>query len=346
VADDGRIPLRRWAAIAGSGLLAWLAWWGWQPEDGAAANQTAAESVEKGQLRIHDLDWLDYGADGRPRQRLQAELATREAKGQAMQLETLRLEWLSAPGSLLPQMMEAGRGLWSAQQDRIGLSGGIRLRHQTPELTLQMNDALLDLNRQQVASQAIVRLEGPRLEVEASGMQLDLAKGQLHLLDAVQSRHHPALDDSPDPAARLLEIRSRQALLDRSQGTMHYQGQVTLHEGTMEIHAQSMVLSNDPEQGQQLEAWGKPVQFRRRATPTGEEVTASAAWLRYLPQEGRLIMREQATMNRRQLKLQGEQIEYNLRNGQAMVIKATVETPPAKQWASPNPQILKPPPAP
>lgn len=90
-----------------------------------------------------------------------------------------------------------------------------------------------------------------------------------------------------------------------------FEGNVTLTQGTLHIHADKLMVRKNPEGFQYVTAFGNPVTFKQKREGADEYIEGSAARIEYQGKEEKIQLFERARLKRNQDELRGEYISYD-----------------------------------
>lgn len=144
-------------------------------------------------------------------------------------------------------------------------------------------------------------------------MQIRLITSLLALLLAL-----PSSAASPDFLERVLITAERNSA-DLKRNQVVYQGNVQVTQGSMNINAEKLTVTNISRQGpEQLLAEGKPARFSQ-LLESGQAMQAQADNIRYDVAKRELLLTGNAQLSQQDSLLQAEEIRYNLELQQLQV---------------------------
>ena len=117
-------------------------------------------------------------------------------------------------------------------------------------------------------------------------------------------------DESDHSAAVSLEADFVEINEQNQEAT--FQGNVTLRQGTLEIHADKIVVKRDGSGFQHGKATGNPAHFRQKREGMDEHIDGYATRIEYDGLTGQLEMFEKAKIIRGPDKVEGDYISYNM----------------------------------
>lgn len=108
-----------------------------------------------------------------------------------------------------------------------------------------------------------------------------------------------------------IEIESDSAEFDNTTGTITYQGNVSVSQGSIHIKGEYLTVQLKDEEIQNLTIQGKPSTFRQLPNDSDIHDDAQATTIKYDQAKDLVILIGNASVNQEQLHLQSEYIEYN-----------------------------------
>ncbi len=121
----------------------------------------------------------------------------------------------------------------------------------------------------------------------------------------------PAEQTTGKPAP--ITIEADRLELDQKRGSSHYQGNVLLQQGALQIKADSITLHTVNKKLQRAVAKGQPATLLQQGDTPETAMRAEAQLMEYLPQNGQVELTGQARLWRNGNEFSGEQISYNLK---------------------------------
>lgn len=113
-----------------------------------------------------------------------------------------------------------------------------------------------------------------------------------------------------------IQIVADSATIDDLKGTATYQGNVVITQGTIQIEAESVILTYTKKQDlKKAEILGKPAHFKQRPEKSEEDVHAKAHRMEYRADENMLYLTEEAGLWQGKDSFVGEQITYDTVRG-------------------------------
>ena len=110
-----------------------------------------------------------------------------------------------------------------------------------------------------------------------------------------------------------ITIEADRLELDQKRGRSHYQGNVLLQQGGLEIRADSITLHTVNKKLQRAVAKGQPATLLQQGETEDETMRAEALRMEYRPQSEQVELQGQARLWRNGNEFSGEQISYNLK---------------------------------
>jgi len=108
--------------------------------------------------------------------------------------------------------------------------------------------------------------------------------------------------------------------MDNASGVSHYQGNVVMNQGNLQLRANSVTLHSRGSELTRAVANGTPVHLEKTDPKTGEQIKANATNMEYKLTEGLLEMNGKAHLWRDKDEFTGEHIVYDLNK---RVVRAT-----------------------
>jgi lipopolysaccharide export system protein LptA len=120
---------------------------------------------------------------------------------------------------------------------------------------------------------------------------------------------------SPGTTARTaaVTIEADRMELDQKHGTSHYKGNVILHQGALQIKADSITLYSVKKKLQRAVASGNPATLLQQGDNEASAIRAMATQMDYLPQSQVVILKGKAQLWRNGNEFSGDQISYDLK---------------------------------
>lgn len=117
------------------------------------------------------------------------------------------------------------------------------------------------------------------------------------------------------PSDKLETIRGSadNLTVDQKNGIATYTGSVEIRQGSLVINADSIIIHTNSEGGvEKMVATGKPAKFQQQPEESQGVVTASAKQITYTPNNERLLLVEDASVEQNGAVMSGPQIDYDL----------------------------------
>jgi lipopolysaccharide export system protein LptA len=112
-----------------------------------------------------------------------------------------------------------------------------------------------------------------------------------------------------------IQIEADKAILNEHAGTSSYEGNVYLHQGTLQLHGNRMNLVLDNKRISQVNIDGNPATFSQRPDNADTDQQAEALHIEYLTGTQRLLLQGNAVIRQGgQEEFRSERIELDLRN--------------------------------
>lgn len=109
-----------------------------------------------------------------------------------------------------------------------------------------------------------------------------------------------------------ISLEADQAELNEATGVSTYTGRVVLTQGSIELHADRLVVHAAGGELSQITATGNPVRFRQRPEGRNKDVTAEAKKLEYQGKSRMLVLIGEAKVTQGRNTFSGQRIEYDL----------------------------------
>lgn len=109
-----------------------------------------------------------------------------------------------------------------------------------------------------------------------------------------------------------INLEADQAELNEATGVSTYTGRVVLTQGSIELHADRLVVHAAGGELSQITATGNPVRFRQRPEGRNKDVTAEAKKLEYQGKSRMLVLIGEAKVTQGRNTFRGQRIEYDL----------------------------------
>ncbi|UTW01281.1 lipopolysaccharide transport periplasmic protein LptA [Marinomonas rhizomae] len=121
----------------------------------------------------------------------------------------------------------------------------------------------------------------------------------------------------PDDLNKPLEIQANEASFDQNSGEAIYKGNVFVKQGSIEIQAQYLKVSTDPQTRKfnSLEASGSPAKFSQQVDWSGNIVISKGNEIRYLTSESKLEIMGNGYLSRMQNSITADYILYMIQDG-------------------------------
>ena len=128
------------------------------------------------------------------------------------------------------------------------------------------------------------------------------------------SQHSLAL---PNDIEKPLEIQADEASFDQNTGQAIYKGNVFVKQGSIEIQAQYLKVTSDPETQQfsSLEASGSPAKFSQQVDWSGNIVISKGNEIHYTTDESKLEIIGEGYLSRMQNSISADYILYMIKDG-------------------------------
>ncbi|MBJ7537714.1 lipopolysaccharide transport periplasmic protein LptA [Marinomonas transparens] len=121
----------------------------------------------------------------------------------------------------------------------------------------------------------------------------------------------------PEDISKPLEIQANEAFFDQNTGEAIYKGDVFVKQGSIEIEAQYLKVTTDPQTRQfsELVATGKPAKFSQQIDWNGNMVISQGDNIHYLTSESKLEITGNGYLNRMKNKITADYILYMINDG-------------------------------
>lgn len=121
----------------------------------------------------------------------------------------------------------------------------------------------------------------------------------------------------PDDINKPLEIQADEASFDQNSGQAIYKGNVFVKQGSIEIQAQYLKVSTDPntQQFNSLEATGLPAKFSQQIDWNGNIVISRGNEIHYQTNESKLEITGDGYLSRMQNSITADYILYMIQDG-------------------------------
>lgn len=114
----------------------------------------------------------------------------------------------------------------------------------------------------------------------------------------------------PDDQYQPIEIQADSAIRHEREGLTTYQGNVFMKQGSLQVEADSVTVSNVSNTATNLIATGKPARFQQQPSPDKDIVHASANVINYQLEEGRIELTGEALLTQGEAKISSDKIIY------------------------------------
>lgn len=121
---------------------------------------------------------------------------------------------------------------------------------------------------------------------------------------------HALREDSNQP----IRISANRVTVDQKAGVTRYQGDVVMHQGSLRIAADRVVIRYEQGEIQSLSAFGNPVTFRQRPDNEETEIKGTAARLQYSAADQILHLYDSVALHRGDDILHSAVLHYDLGN--------------------------------
>lgn len=133
----------------------------------------------------------------------------------------------------------------------------------------------------------------------------------LTLLGSLPATSHALSSDRDKP----IRIEADSAKLDESKGFSHYQGNVRLHQGSLNLRGDSMTVHTDGRSVTKVVVTGSPARFRQRPDGKAADLNAEAEKMEYMQSEERIILTGKARVwQTGGSEFASDRINYDIRN--------------------------------
>jgi lipopolysaccharide export system protein LptA len=122
----------------------------------------------------------------------------------------------------------------------------------------------------------------------------------------------PGLLFAQVPPTQPITVEADRLEMNSESGLSTYEGNVEMHQGSMLLRADTVVLHSRGNDLQMAVAQGKPVYLERTDPKTGELLKANAIHMEYRISDGLLEMKEEAHLWRGKDEFSGDHIIYEL----------------------------------
>ena len=135
----------------------------------------------------------------------------------------------------------------------------------------------------------------------------------------------PAMAEKAD-SSKPIELSADRGSLDQNKGVTVWEGNVELKQGTLNLNAQRVTVTQDANGQQVMQAQGSPVTFRQKIDGSSEFVEGNAANVVYNTSASLATLTGNARIKRGQDIVSGAQIIYNT---ETQIYQAVGRTPGA-----------------
>jgi lipopolysaccharide export system protein LptA len=111
-----------------------------------------------------------------------------------------------------------------------------------------------------------------------------------------------------------IRISAKTVTVDQKAGITRYQGDVVMHQGSLRINADRVVIRYEQGEIQSLSASGNPVSFRQRPDNEDQDIKATAARLQYSASDQTLHLYDSVALHRGDDILHSAVLHYDLGN--------------------------------
>ncbi len=109
-----------------------------------------------------------------------------------------------------------------------------------------------------------------------------------------------------------IEIQADQAELNETDQTARYLGNVELQQGTLRIVCDELLIVNTDAGISKVHATGSPAQYEQTLDENQPPLQAQALEIIYIPQDGKIVLKEQASIKQSGHVFEGYRIEYDI----------------------------------
>lgn len=114
----------------------------------------------------------------------------------------------------------------------------------------------------------------------------------------------------PDDQYQPIEIQADSAIRQEREGLTTYQGNVFMKQGSLQVEADSITVSNVSNTASNLLATGKPARFQQQPSADKETVHASANMINYQLDDGRIELAGEALLTQGDARISSDRIVY------------------------------------
>lgn len=150
----------------------------------------------------------------------------------------------------------------------------------------------------------------------------------------------------PEDSSQPIEIQANSAERDAKTGVTTYTGNVDIHQGSIHISASTVTLkTDDNDELSTVIANGGPARYEQDITGPDDKVKAQGNRINYKVQEDVMILEQNASLEQKGSRIQGERIEYDVKSERVKASagqpgtsdnskRISVTIPPSKNKAS------------
>ena len=114
----------------------------------------------------------------------------------------------------------------------------------------------------------------------------------------------------PDDQYQPIEIQADSAIRHEKDGLTTYQGNVFMKQGSLQVEADTITVTNVSNSATRLLATGKPARFQQQPSPDKALVHASANVINYELDSGRIELNGEALLTQGDAKISSDKIVY------------------------------------
>lgn len=118
----------------------------------------------------------------------------------------------------------------------------------------------------------------------------------------------------PEDREQPMTIQADEGTVRSNSGQAHFEGNVYLKQGTLEVWADTLDVTRDPQTGdiQFLEAHGEPARYQELPETDGDLIRVRGLRIEYRPEEDMIITEGEGYLEQAGSEIQADYIQYNL----------------------------------
>jgi lipopolysaccharide export system protein LptA len=147
-----------------------------------------------------------------------------------------------------------------------------------------------------------------------------------------------------------IHVQADTVEIDDKRGISVYRGKVSLSQGSMVLHADTLTVHHPQRKLEKATAEGHPAEFQEDLDQPGKQVKAQARTMDYAAVRGVLVLSGQAQLFQDGNQFSGSRIEYDLKSDVVHAsrdeagherVQVTIQPPPEKPGAKPAKKPVK-----